>query len=170
MATSSLAAVTPCALCGGSALVPDVQAGYHCVDDRNKEMGNSNGMWDGSGYGLATEEACTASFGVWAAYTCKFVSDQYTFLDTADYACSSAQIMCALIASLFLTLHSTTSCAWSQLVPVSTDEQCGWLLREADLRPLSAPSAAATPAASAARVTTRLHRRRRACRGPQPQQ
>ena len=96
-ATSSLAAVTPCALCGGSALIPGVQAGYHCVDNRDEEVGNSNGMWDGSGYGLATEEACKASFGVWAAYTCKFVSDQYTHLESADYACSSVQIMCAIV-------------------------------------------------------------------------
>lgn len=96
-ATSSLAAVTPCALCGGSALVPGVQAGYHCVGNRNEEVGNSNGMWDGSGYGLATEEACKASFGVWAAYACKFVSDQYTHLESGDYACSSVQIMCAIV-------------------------------------------------------------------------
>ena len=133
VATSSLAAITPCALCGGSALLPDVQAGYHCVDDRNEEMGNSNGMWDGSGYGLATEEACTASFGVWAAYTCKFVSDQYTFLDTADYACSSVQIMCALVATPLSHSHPTcpihTPClarvrSWSQFLPTNNAGGC----------------------------------------------
>ena len=93
-ATTATEPATACALCGGSALIPNVPAGYHCLSDNDEEMGNSNGMWDGSGYGLATEEACTANYGMWAAYTCQYVSSQYTHLETADFACSSVQIMC----------------------------------------------------------------------------
>ena len=99
-----LAESVPCALCGGSSLIPGVSAGYHCLDGGNEEIGNSNGMWDGSGYGLATEEACAAGNGVWAAYTCQYVAGKYDQLERSAFACNSVQIMCLARGSNLWTM------------------------------------------------------------------